>query len=408
MAQQTDAELLDEAAVIKDETTAGANTHTRVGEMLENIIESKLNNESVGPLIAATTAKVTPVDADTTIISDSAASGTQKKVTWANIKATLKTYFDSLYQAALGYTAENAANKSNSYTLSSTTTYPNTKALVDGLAAERSYAEGLVVGLWDDRGNFDASVNAYPSSGGSGTAGAIMKGDIWTISVAGTLPTGQVVEIGDVVRALVDTPGNTQSNWSIMQNNIGYVAENQANKTGTIAGNESSVSLYSTIKGLVDWLKDGLIGALPGKGSMSALDRFVISDQADANKTKTATVVDLLGVLNGTVITKISADANQSIILGTDGAPYYQQEESYQATSTSSIFMPGDPIVVGTFNGNPLAAGIVENSIMIFVDRQLQQISMGDYTSSGGASVFLAWNTTHSGVDVVVYWRQKI
>jgi hypothetical protein len=36
----------------------------------------------------------------------------------------------------LGYTPENVTNKSNSYTASSTTTYPNTKALVDGLATK--------------------------------------------------------------------------------------------------------------------------------------------------------------------------------------------------------------------------------------------------------------------------------
>jgi hypothetical protein len=91
-----------------------------------------------------------------------------------------------------------------------------------GTIATQAYADSLVVGLWDDRGSFDASVNAYPSSGGSGSAGAIKKGDIWTVTVAGTLPTGQVVEPGDTVRALVDTPGNTQANWSILQNNIGY------------------------------------------------------------------------------------------------------------------------------------------------------------------------------------------
>jgi hypothetical protein len=97
-------------------------------------------------------------------------------------------------------------------------------------SAAQSYADGLVTGLWDDRGSFDASVNAYPSSGGSGTAGAIRKGDIWTVSVAGTLPTGVIVEIGDTVRALIDTPGNTQANWAVAQNNIGYVPENLANK----------------------------------------------------------------------------------------------------------------------------------------------------------------------------------
>jgi len=112
---------------------------------------------------------------------------------------------------------------------------------------DRAYADSLVVGLWDDRGNFDASVNAYPSSGGSGTAGAILKGDIWTISVGGTLPTAQVVGVGDTVRALIDTPGNTQANWAIQENNIGYVPENSANKsTGTALG--TSDALYPTQK----------------------------------------------------------------------------------------------------------------------------------------------------------------
>lgn len=117
----------------------------------------------------------------------------------------------------------------------------------------KAYADGLVVGLWDDRGSYDASSGAYPSSGGSGTAGAILKGDVWTISVAGTLPTGQVVEVGDVVRALVDTPGNTQANWAITQNNIGYVAENSANKATSMTGNETSNVLYLTAKAIYDW-----------------------------------------------------------------------------------------------------------------------------------------------------------
>lgn len=41
--------------------------------------------------------KATPVDADVFTGSDSVASNVWKKFTWANIKATLKTYFDTLY-----------------------------------------------------------------------------------------------------------------------------------------------------------------------------------------------------------------------------------------------------------------------------------------------------------------------
>ena len=116
-----------------------------------------------------------------------------------------------------------------------------------------AYVESLLTGLWDDRGNFDASGGAYPSSGGSGAGGAIKKGDIWTVSVAGTLPTGRVVEVGDIVRALVDSPGSTEANWAIGQNNIGYVAENSANKTDAMAGNTASSTKYLSAKGVYDW-----------------------------------------------------------------------------------------------------------------------------------------------------------
>lgn len=56
---------------------------------------------NVGSSIHGATAKTTPVDADETALIDSAASNVLKKVTWANVKATLKTYNDGLY-AILG------------------------------------------------------------------------------------------------------------------------------------------------------------------------------------------------------------------------------------------------------------------------------------------------------------------
>lgn len=43
------------------------------------------------------TSKTTPVDADEIPLADSAASFALKKLTWANLKATAKTYFDTLY-----------------------------------------------------------------------------------------------------------------------------------------------------------------------------------------------------------------------------------------------------------------------------------------------------------------------
>jgi hypothetical protein len=53
---------------------------------------------NVGSAIHGATGKSTPVDADEIGLIDSAASNVLKKLTWANLKATLKTYFDTLYQ----------------------------------------------------------------------------------------------------------------------------------------------------------------------------------------------------------------------------------------------------------------------------------------------------------------------
>ena len=55
--------------------------------------------DEVAALIHAATSKATPVDADEVPLVDSAASYGAKKLTWANIRATLKTYFDTLYAA---------------------------------------------------------------------------------------------------------------------------------------------------------------------------------------------------------------------------------------------------------------------------------------------------------------------
>ena len=55
---------------------------------------------SFGVMISRLTEKTTPVDTDIFTIGDSAATNASKKLTWANIKATLKTYFDTLYKVA--------------------------------------------------------------------------------------------------------------------------------------------------------------------------------------------------------------------------------------------------------------------------------------------------------------------
>lgn len=58
------------------------------------------------------------------------------------------------------------------------------------------------------KGNWDASVNAFPSVG-------VLKANQWRISVAGVLG-GVELSPGAKIMALQDAPGQTLANWDII------------------------------------------------------------------------------------------------------------------------------------------------------------------------------------------------
>ena len=135
----------------------------------------------------------------------------------------------------------------------------NSDSKVATQKAVKTYADGLVAGLLDYRGAYDASGGSYPTTGGSGTGGAIMKGDMWVISVAGTLG-GSAIQVGDSIIANVDSPGQTASNWNTLSSNISYVPEDSANKVTSISGSSTDVQ-YPSAKLLYDQLalKDSVL-----------------------------------------------------------------------------------------------------------------------------------------------------
>lgn len=157
-----------------------------------------------------------------------------------------------------------------------------TKEYVDNaddqvLSDAKAYSDAIVVGLWDDRGNFTPTTS-YPSTGGSGDSGTILKGDIWTISGLGsgntaTLPIGQIVQDGDTIRALIDNPSNTQANWAIQQQNIGYTPEDSINKIDDISGT-SSIK-YTSEKAVKNYVDNELVSkATSTLGVANSLAKF--------------------------------------------------------------------------------------------------------------------------------------
>lgn len=72
-----------------------------------------------------------------------------------------------------------------------------------------------ISGLWNDRGLYDASTNLFPSSGGSGTGGAIQRYNTYLLSVGGTLD-GVYYGTGAILIAMVNDPGQVATNWRII------------------------------------------------------------------------------------------------------------------------------------------------------------------------------------------------
>jgi hypothetical protein len=221
--------------------------------------------------------KPIPEDIDNTIIEEVA--GTKKKLSLIRLYEFIKSKLDALFVAKVDgkglstedYTTgekQKLANIADGATL-----YTNEMAdarVVAGITGKenmgvaaqldqpvlentKTYADNLVVGLWDDRGSFNAAVNTFPVNGGSGAMGTILKGDIWTISEEATDGPLKGYLLGSTIRAKVDLPGQAAENWATLEVGFGYVPENKYNKVETLSGS-STHQQYPTAKTVYDQL----------------------------------------------------------------------------------------------------------------------------------------------------------
>lgn len=180
-------------------------------------------------------AKTVPVDADEFDLADSAATFSLKRLTWLNVKAVLKTYFDTLY-ALTGHV----------HTFASLTAPPTTLAgygITDAQAtSQKGVANGYagldgtgkvpaaqlpaaVAGGLQYQGTWDASSNtpAIPA------AAAGNKGWYWKVAVAGT--------------TTIDTINDWKiSDW-IISNGATWDKLDNTDQVTSVAGRQGAVTL---------------------------------------------------------------------------------------------------------------------------------------------------------------------
>lgn len=83
-------------AVVAIETAMGATGSVVAGTVVKRLTDLEAASTTVAAQIHAASAKSTPEDTDEIGITDNAGSWALKKTTWAQVKAALKTYFDSV------------------------------------------------------------------------------------------------------------------------------------------------------------------------------------------------------------------------------------------------------------------------------------------------------------------------
>lgn len=223
-----------------------------------------------------------------------------------------------------------------------------------------------LTGLLNLRGTHSTSL--FPSTGGSGISGAVNKGDTWYYSGSPTTIGGFAVNNGDVIIALVNSPGQINTNWSIASSSLSFTPENVANKETTVLSNSAvfypTSSVVKTYVDTVAATKENTITATTN------LD-YYRGDKTFATLTPAA--VGLGNVTNNHQLYRSAADYNSFISkpnpIGTDVVLVEDSQDVFNKKkitlsnvplSANAISALNDKVdKVTTVNTKPLSSNIV-------------------------------------------------
>ena len=210
-------------AEIKTAYEAEVNAYTDTKNTKLNGIETLADVTDATNVASTThgvTAKTTPVNADELGIIDSASANVLKKLTWTNVKATLKTYFDTLYctsQTAHIYLGAESAylpatNPAALIEVAGSTTYGGWSYLAfDDTTSEHAIWRVPVPDY--DGGNIIVKAFSKPATTPSGSV--TLRYNIFTIGIANS----ETFNTANIVNTTIDIQHNlntTESSADIM------------------------------------------------------------------------------------------------------------------------------------------------------------------------------------------------
>jgi hypothetical protein len=294
-----------------------------------------------------------------------------------------------------------------------------------GDAANKTYVDNAVVGLFDYKGGTDASANPnYP---------AAVVGDTYRVTVAGKVggASGKSVDVGDVYLAVADNAGGNEAtvgtSWIVIEHNLvgallasnnlsdlanaGTARANLGLAIGTdVEAHDPTLTAFAALTITASSLTIGTgadafsqttfaANTFPARASSGSLVAKTITDfglslvdDADAaagRATLGATTAggNIFTVTNPSAITFLRVNADNTVTLL--NASDFRTAIGATGGTTATRETPS-----GTVNGsNPtftLANTPVAGSEMVFVNGVLQESGAGtDYTISGATLTFL-------------------
>ncbi len=233
---------------------AGTATALQTARTIDGVsFDGTANITTNAESVHAATSKATPVDADETLLVDSAASNVLKKLTWLNVKATLKTYFDTLY-TAIGASAPPNGSAGGDLT----GTYPNPTLAAAGPGATGPLGSATVAPIVtiDAKGRVTALSSATISSpGGLAVYGDGSDGTVTfdgTTTILGIVPNPNSASVGvyTLARDIFLANGSTlNSGISIVTAGFRIFCAGTFTNNGTIRWNGTNATANSAVAG---------------------------------------------------------------------------------------------------------------------------------------------------------------
>jgi hypothetical protein len=384
------ASLVDDASAADARTTLGLgaaaslNVGTVAGTVAAGddariVAAAPETTSTIGTLIAGSADKATPVDADSLAISDSAAAGILKRLSWANVKAGLNSIYARLAGAAGGQTITGGTAAGENLTLLSTSNATK-GAVIFGTSSEYDHAnERLGVGTLTPgaklhalatteqlRLGYDASNYASTTVSAAGVVANTATGGQWTYRATSSSATlgAELISNGTFASDLASWTDSGAS-WSWSAGTALHTAGSSTTLTqAETVTNGATYQIGITITGRTAGSIAVSLGAVSviGSGTATAFaatfTRTLVADTTGSVNLVITPTSDFNGAIDNVTLKLVTLGSLSPVIVLSDSAGTASVQLRASTASLSSVAVGLDAQRSLTTGSNNSAIGV--------------------------------------------------